>query len=165
MPISSSNSRGRSRIARDLAQLGLRPHQALDVFSGLGQQDLEDGLSGLLMQAVLGGAVDAAGERLVEKCHAHTLCTADVPQSGRGPGLPLTISANSGQPHRDDLAVLGEPRHRLLQGTFAARVESSDVFLGQGSVGAAEGCKNPARMRQVEEVDGCRVLALDEADL
>ena len=45
---------GLTGVARGLAQLGLRPHLALDVRSRLGQQRFQHGLGRLLVQAVLG---------------------------------------------------------------------------------------------------------------
>ena len=45
---------GLTGVARSFAQLGLRPHLALDVRPRSGQQRLQHGLGRLLVQAVLG---------------------------------------------------------------------------------------------------------------
>ena len=96
----------------------------------LGQQGLQNGLGRLLVQAVLGGRGRRA-EGLVEEGHADALGAADVPQRGRGPRLPLDHLGEQRQPHRDHLAVLGEPRRPTAPGTLAASGVSSDDFSGK----------------------------------
>ena len=82
----------------------------------------------------------------------------------RGPGLPLDHLGEQGQPHRDDLAVLGQPGDRLVEERFllAGQVRR---LLGQDAEGPAERRQDLAGMPQVEQVDGGRVLAFDEVDL
>ena len=74
---------GRLGVARGLAELGLRPHLALDVGAGLGQQGLQDGLRRLLVQAVLGRRRRGA-EGLFEERHADALRCRRPPAASPG---------------------------------------------------------------------------------
>ena len=87
---------------------------ALDVGPGFGQQRLEHGLGGPLVQTMLrrGGR---GGKGLFEEGHAHALGAADLPERGRRPGLALDHLGKQGQPHRDDLAILGQPGDGVIE--------------------------------------------------
>ena len=99
-----------------------------------------------------GGAVGGA-EGLFEEGDADALGAADVLQGRRGPGLALDHLGEQRQPHRDDLAVLGQPGDRLIQERLAGPAVSSDGLLGQDAVGPAERRQHLAGVQQVEEID------------
>ena len=123
----------------------------------LGQQGFQHGLRRLLVQAVLGVGLRRA-EGLLEEGHAHAFGAADLPQRRRGPGLPLDHLGEQGQPHRDDLAVLGQPGDRLIQERLLVPGQVGRP-LGQRPVGPAEGRQDLAGMAQVEEIDQRRCSA------
>ncbi len=111
-----------------------------------------------------GGAVDGA-EGLVEERHADALRCRRRPASvAVRPGLPLDHLGEQGQPDRDHLALVRQPRDRLLQERLLVGRELGRL-LGQDAVGPAERREDPRRVQQVEEVDGGGVLALDDPDL
>ena len=95
----------------------------------LGQEGLQNGLSRLLMQAVLGGGGRCA-EGLLEEGHAHALSPADVPQGRRGPGLPLTISANSASRTEMTLPSWASPATDCSRNARCS-AERSDDFSGK----------------------------------
>ena len=101
-----------------------------------GSSAFEHGLRRLLVQAVLRVGL-RCGEGLLEERHADALGTADLPQRGRSPGLPLDHLGEQRQPHRDDLAVLGQPGDRLIEERLLVLGELGRP-LGQGPVGPAE---------------------------
>ena len=114
MRIRSSKSFGRPRVTRCVQQLLLRPHVALDVRPGFGQQGLQHGLSRLLVQAMLrrGGR---GSERLFEERDADAFGAADFLESGGRPWLALDHLGKQGQPHRDDLAFLSQASDGLIE--------------------------------------------------
>ena len=93
-------------VSRCGQQLLVGPHVALDVGADFRQQGLQHGLGGSLVQAVLrrGGRGD---EGFFEEGDAHPLHAADFFQGGRSPRLALHHFRKEGQPHGDDLTVLG----------------------------------------------------------
>lgn len=56
-----------------------------------------------------------SGERLFEKGDAHTFRAADFLERGQVPRLALHHVRKQGQPHRDDLAILGQARDGLIE--------------------------------------------------
>ena len=117
----------------------------------LGQQGLEHRLGRLLVEAMLGRGGRGA-EGLFEERDAHALGAADLPQGGRGPGLALDHLGEQGQPHRDDLAVLGQTCDGLVEERLLSVVRSPSV-LRQGPVGPAEGRQHLRGMARVEQID------------
>src|ERR1017187_464601 len=96
-------------------------------------------------------------ERLVEKGYPHALGATDLTQSCGGPGLALDHVGEHGEPHRDDLAVLGKLGDRLIQkGVLVPGDVARPVW--QTPVRDTERCQYFARMTNVEEIDERGVL-------
>src|ERR1017187_7029814 len=103
-------------------------------------------------------------ECLVEKGYPHALGTADLAQCRRCPGLPFDHLSEQGEPHRDDLAVLGKLGDRLIQkGVLVPGDVARPVW--QTPVRDTERCQYFARMTNVEEIDERGVLPLEQFDL
>ena len=101
-------------------------------------------------------------EGLFQEGDADALGAADLAQGRRRPGLPLDHLGEQGQPHRDDLAVLGQPGDRLVEEGVLVLGDQLARPLGQTPVGPAERRQHLPGVAQVEEIDGGDVLPLDE---
>ena len=136
MRIRSSKSRGRLGVARGLAQLGLRPHLALDVGAVWGSRAFSTAWAAFWCRRCLGLA---CGEPKVSS--RKVTPTPSVPPTSCNVagvhGFPLTISANSASRTEIDLAVLGQPGDRLIQ---EASLVPGEILrlLGQRPVGLPE---------------------------
>jgi hypothetical protein len=87
---------------------------SFDVGAGFGEENLQNGLGCVLMQAMLRRS-GGGSERLFEEGHAHSLSPADVAERGRSPGLALDHLGKKRQAHGDDLAILGKTGDGLVQ--------------------------------------------------
>jgi len=102
-------------------------------------------------------------ECLLQECHAHSLGPADVTQGRQGPKLALDHLSEQGEPHRDDLAVLGKLGDRLIQKGVLVLGEIARP-LRQVSVSDPEGRQHLPGMARIEKVDGYRILSFHEPD-
>ena len=80
-----------------------------------GKQGLQNGLRGFLVEAMLRDWLSRRTEGFFEEGHTDALGTADSRKRRRGPELALHHLGEQGQPHRDDLAVLGKLADGLIQ--------------------------------------------------
>ena len=133
---------------------------ALDVRQPVRQQGLEDRPRRGQMQPVLrvGGR---AGQRFLEKRGPDPLQPANVPERRGRPRLVLDHLRQQRQPHRRDLAVLGQLRDRLVEETLVR----PRVTLTEAVVGHPDRPQHPTGVDQVEGVHRGEVLALHQPDL
>ena len=104
---------GAARIARDLQQVGIRPHIALDVGAGLGQKRFQHVSGRLLVHSVPG--IGSRGRKGVFKEGlADALGAADCFESGGGPWFALHHFSEQSQSDADDLPILSQRLSGLL---------------------------------------------------
>ena len=82
---------------------------------------------------------------------------AHLLEFGRSPLPSFHHVREQGQAHRNDPAALGQSGDGLIQELLLFRQELG-TLLGQMAVGMAKLDENPTRMKEVEKIDGCRVL-------
>ena len=99
-------------------------------------------------------------EGFFQEGDADALGAADFLQDGRRPRLAFHHFREQGQPHGDDLALLGQPLERLVRGTAAVRWLMSPPFSGKAAEGPAEGRQHLLGMADRKEIDGGTCSAL-----
>src|SRR4051794_4548831 len=86
-------------VPRRRDELGVRLRLTSDPSASLGQECLQDPLSGLLVEAILWFRMRRA-KRFFQKIDAYPLCATDFYQGRRSPRLPSYHPGEQAQPHR-----------------------------------------------------------------
>ncbi len=128
-----------------------------------GSRAFKTRLGCLLMQAMLriGGA---GSEGIFEKGDADAFGAADFFESGGRPWPTLHHFSEQSESHRDDFVLLGQIRHRLIE-ECGLLLRQFVVVGRQGGKSSAECGQDFAGMAKVEEIDGGKVVALDDSQI
>ena len=97
---------GTIAVAAGFEQLGMGPHVALDVRTGIGEQFFENRTGRFLVHPMFRGS-SWRTNRLLQKRHAHALRAADFFQRVCGPLLALHHLGKQRQANTNDLAFFG----------------------------------------------------------
>jgi hypothetical protein len=138
----------------------VRLHLPAQVGTRHRQHYAQHGAGGLLVQTVLRRRRQGA-ECPFQEGGADPLGPAHRPERFRRPEAAPDHFGEQAEPDRDDLAVLGEFGHRLVE---EVRLLRRRFALGQGPKRPAEGRQHLAGVPGVEQVHRGGVLALQQQD-
>ena len=149
-------------VAGDFQEFPVRPHVPFDVGPGLGQQCPQDGLSGLLVDAIRRRGRPGA-EGLLQERDPDPFRPADLLQGLGSPGLPLEHLGEQRQSNRDHPAFLGQPLDRSIQ-KFVLLAGHPPRIVRQHPVATSELNQHLAGVLEIEEINDSEVLILILSD-
>lgn len=147
-------------VSRGGQQVAVRTHVALDVRAALGQQRLQDGPRRLLVIAAFRRCRRGA-EGFLQKRRPDALRSADGGQRGWRPGPRLHHLSEQRQPHRDDLAFLGQSGDGLFE---EACLFGGRLAFRQRPEGPAERGQHLLGVARRKEIGRRRVVSFEQAN-